>query len=411
LISVVEKDRLLDALNVRIRDAREVLKKVVHRTPLQHSKTLSDLTKSEIYLKLENLQKTGAFKVRGAYYKVQKLAAAGVKSVVAASSGNHAQGVAFSASCLNIKATVVMPRHTPFYKVNATRSYGAEVILYGDTYDDAYQKALEVAEQTHSEFVHPFNDIDIIAGQGTIGVEIFEDLSNVEAIVVPVGGGGLISGIAAAIKKLKPDVKVIGVQPRGAPATYLSFHEKRIVETHEVSSIADGVIVKKPGDLTLKVMEELVDDVVLVDDREIARAMFLLLERVKTLAEPAGALSVAAVVSGAVDVEGKKTVPVISGGNVDPTLLIRVLGQVLYLEGRQIKIQGILPDKPGQLKKVVDVIAELGLNIIEIQHERLNPLLTPGMALVTLGLEVPGREYADILVLKLKQMGLDFRVV
>jgi threonine dehydratase len=407
----VETSKLLDELNIKIRDAREVLKNIVHHTPLQHSRTLSDLTKGEIYLKLENLQKTGAFKVRGAYYKMQKLARSGVKSVVAASSGNHAQGVAFSAASLNMKATIVMPRHTPFYKVNATKSYGAEVVLHGDTYDDAYQKALEIAQQTNAEFVHPFNDLDIMAGQGTIGVEIFEDLSDVEVVLVPVGGGGLISGIATALKKLKPDAKVIGVQPKGAPATYLSFQEKRIVETHEVSSIADGVIVKKPGDITLKIMEEVVDDMVLVDDREIARAMFLLLERVKTVAEPAGALGVAAVISGAVDVSGKKTVPVVSGGNVDPTLLIRVLGQVLYVEGRQVRIQGILPDRPGQLKKVIDAVAELGLNIVEIQHERLNPLLTPGMALVTLGLEVPSKEYADILVLKLKQMGLDFRVV
>lgn len=408
-VSVDEK--LFEELSIRIKEARDVLRNVIHRTPLQASKTLSDLTNSEVYLKLENLQKTGAFKVRGAYYKLQKLARSGVKSVVAASSGNHAQGVAYSASLLGIKSTIVMPRYTPFYKVNATKSYGAEVVLHGETYDDAYLKALEIAEKTGSPFVHPFNDPDIIAGQGTIGVEIFEDLSNVDLVLVPVGGGGLISGIAVALKKLKPDVKVVGVQPRGAPAMYLSFHEKRIVETPQVNSIADGVIVKRPGDLTLRIMEEFVDDVVLVDDREIARAMFLLLERVKTVAEPAGALSVAALTSGAVSAEGKRVVAVVSGGNVDPALLVRILGQVLYAEGRQVRIQGVLPDKPGQLKKVIDVVSELGLNIVEIQHERLNPLLSPGMAQVTLGLEVPSREYADMLILKLKAQGLDFKVI
>ncbi len=403
---------LVDEVSLRIKEAREVLSTVIHRTPLLHSRTLSDLTKAEVYLKLENLQKTGAFKVRGAYYKISKLKKLeNVSHVVAASSGNHAQGVAYSASLLGVEATIFMPRYTPFYKVNATRSYGAQVILHGDTYDDAYIKAVEFAESKRVPFIHPFDDIDIIAGQGTIGVEIFEDAPNIDIVIVPVGGGGLISGIAVALKKLNERIKVIGVQPSGAPAMFLSYKQGRVVETPSVWSIADGVIVKRPGETTLKIMEETVDDMVLVDDKDIARAVFILLERAKTVAEPAGALSVAALLSGAVEAKGKRVAAVVSGGNVDPSMLSRIINQVLFIEGRQVKIRGLLPDRPGQLKRVVDVIAELGLNIISIDHERVNPLVAPGMAQVTLGLEVPSRESVNLLLLKLKDIGLNFEEV
>ena len=406
------EEKVVDEIVLKIREAREVLQPVIHRTPTVHSKTFSDLAKSEVYLKLENLQKTGAFKVRGAYYKLSRLLRSSkVEKVVAASSGNHAQGVAYSASLLGIKSVIVMPKHTPFYKVNATRSYGAQVILHGETYDDAYAYASKISEEEGVPFIHPFDDPDIIAGQGTIGVEIFEDLPSVEAVLVPVGGGGLISGITIALKKLNSRVKVIGVQPTGAPSMYLSYHRGQLVETPQVYSIADGVVVKKPGKLTFEIVQEFVDDIVVVDDRDTARAVFLLLERAKTVAEPAGALPVAALLSGAFEPRGKRTVCVISGGNVDPSLLSRIINQVLFLEGRQVRIQGVLPDKPGQLKRVIDPIAELGFNIVEIQHERLNPLINPGMAQVTLGLEVPSREAVEILLLKLKELGLEFTLV
>jgi len=365
----------------------------------------------EVYLKLENLQKTGAFKVRGAYFKLSKLSGENVTRVVAASSGNHAQGVAYSASLLGIKATIVMPKYTPFFKIEATKSYGADVILHGETYDDAYAKALEISKRENIPFIHPFEDPDIIAGQGTIGVEIYEKLEDADIVVVPVGGGGLISGIAVALKKLNPDIKVIGVQPSGAPSMYLSYHEKKLVTTPHVFSIADGVIVKKPGELTFKLVSELVDDMVLVDDKEIAHAVFMLLERAKVVAEPAGALSLAAILSNKIDVREKKVVAVISGGNIDPSLLARIINQILYIEGRQIKIQGVLPDKPGQLKKVIDIISELGLNIISIEHERINPLVSPGTAQVTLGLEVPDKNTVNLLLIKLKEKGLDFNVI
>ncbi len=407
----LDVDRLVDEVNIKIKEARQVLQGVAHRTPLNYSRTFSRMSGGEIYLKLENLQKTGAFKIRGAYYKLSKLKKEGVEKVVAASSGNHAQGVAYSAALLGMKATIVMPRYTPFFKVEATRNYGAEVILYGETYDDAYSKALEISEETGAELIHPFNDTDIMAGQGTIGVEIYEDLDSVDLVAVPVGGGGLISGIAVALKKINPDIKIIGVQPAGAPSMYLSYHENRIVETPHPYSIADGVVVKKPGDKTFAIIKRLVDDMVLVEDKEIARAVFLLLERAKVVAEPAGALPLAAMLSGKIPVSEKKAVAVISGGNIDPSLLARIINQALYMEGRQVKITGILPDKPGQLKKVIDAVASLGLNIISIEHERVNPLVSPGTAQVTLGLEVPDKNSITLLITKLKGMGLDFKVV
>ncbi len=403
---------VLEELTVKIKEAREMLQGVIHVTPLVSNKTFSDLSGGEVYLKLENLQKTGAFKVRGAYYKISKLVRTrGIRKVVTASSGNHAQGVAYSASLLGVEAVVVMPRYTPFYKVNAARGYGARVILHGETYDDAYLYASEIAKKESVPFVHPFDDPDIIAGQGTIGVEIYEQLPDSDLVLVPVGGGGLISGIAVALKRLSSRVKVIGVQPRGAPAMYMSYKQGRIVETPQVFSIADGVIVKKPGELTFSIIQDLVDDMVIVDEKDIARAVFMLLERAKTVAEPAGALAVAAVLSGSVDVKGKKAVCVVSGGNADPSLLSRIINQVLYLEGRQVRIRGVLPDRPGQLKRVIDPIAELGFNIVEIEHERLNPLISPGMAQVTLGLEVPSPDAVEKLLLKLKELGLDFTVV
>ncbi|RLE61216.1 MAG: threonine ammonia-lyase [Thermoprotei archaeon] len=402
---------IIDSINVRIREALQVLRPIIHTTPLTLSRTFSKMAGGEVYLKLENLQKTGAFKVRGAYFKLSKLSGENVTRVVAASSGNHAQGVAYSASLLGIKATIVMPKYTPFFKIEATKSYGADVILHGETYDDAYAKALEISKRENIPFIHPFEDPDIIAGQGTIGVEIYEKLEDADIVVVPVGGGGLISGIAVALKKLNPDIKVIGVQPSGAPSMYLSYHEKKLVTTPHVFSIADGVIVKKPGELTFKLVSELVDDMVLVDDKEIAHAVFMLLERAKVVAEPAGALSLAAILSNKIDVREKKVVAVISGGNIDPSLLARIINQILYIEGRQIKIQGVLPDKPGQLKKVIDIISELGLNIISIEHERINPLVSPGTAQVTLGLEVPDKNTVNLLLIKLKEKGLDFNVI
>jgi len=403
-----------EELRDRIIEAQEVLKGVAHRTPLSHSMTFSRMSGGDVYLKLENLQRTGAFKIRGAYYAIWRaLRECEVSRCVTASSGNHGQGVALASRLLGVESTVVMPVHTPFYKVQAVRNYGAKVVLHGDTYDDAYAKALEIAEGENAFFVHPFDHLDVIAGQGTIGLEIVEDLPDVDVVVVPVGGGGLISGIAAAIKYVskKKDVKIVGVQPEGCPSLYLSYRRGEPVLFEKPQTIADGVIVKRPGKLTFKLVRELVDDMVLVDDYEIARAIFLLLERAKLVAEPAGALSVAAVLAGKVDVKGKRVVSVISGGNIEMSLLSRIIERGLYLEGRQAKIRGVLPDKPGQLKKVVDLIAEYNMNITHIEHERSNPLVNPGFAEVTINIEIPDVESVEKLLSKLKAVGLEFRLV
>ncbi|MEM2218935.1 MAG: threonine ammonia-lyase [Candidatus Korarchaeum sp.] len=400
---------LADDIFSRIEEAREFLRPVVHRTPLITSRTLSELSGREVHLKMENLQKTGSFKVRGAYYKMRRMGSP--RGVVAASSGNHAQGVAYSAGLLGIKAVIVMPKYTPFFKVNATKGYGARVILHGETYDDAYIKAKEISESEGIPFIHPFDDPDVIAGQGTVGMEVQEDLGDADSVIVPVGGGGLISGIAIAMKSLNPNVRIIGVQPSGAPSAFLSYERGTPVETQQAYSIADGVVVKRPGDLTLRIMRDFVDEIVLVDDREIARAIFLLLERVKTVVEGAGALPVAALISGKLKLRGKRVVCVLSGGNIDPSMLIRITNRVLALEGRQVKVTGTLPDRSGQLKRVIDVVAELGFNIVEVEHERLNPLVHPGMVQVTLVLEVPERGAADLLISKLRRMGLEFSQV
>lgn len=395
-----------------IREARRILAPIIHRTPLDHSLTFSRMTGGDIYLKLENLQKTGAFKVRGAYYALWKKRQQGKFDIcVAASSGNHAQGVAFAASQLGIKSIIVMPEYTSIAKVQATRSYGAKVVLYGRTYDDAYEKAVQLAEEINAVFIHPFDDKHVIAGQGTIGTEIEEDLPDVEVAVVPVGGGGLISGIAVALKHLKPRIKIYGVQAKGASSMVESFHKKRRVEIDKVDTIADGIAVKKPGELTFRIVEEYVDDMITVDDNEIIRAIFLLLERSKTLAEPAGAVGMAAVLSGKINVKGKKTAIVVSGGNIDMPLLSHIIQKALVVEGREIRLKGVLPDRPIFLKEVLEVVSTMRVNIVSISHDRVTPVLPPGKAEVELTLETPPGFNLKRLLEELKNKGFEFKEV
>jgi len=403
---------VVDEILRNIRDARRVLAPIIHRTPLDHSLTFSRMTGGDIYLKLENLQKTGAFKVRGAYYALWKKRQRGKFDIcVAASSGNHAQGVAFAASQLGIKSVIVMPEYTSVAKVQATRGYGAEVVLHGRTYDDAYEKAVQLAEEINAVFIHPFDDKHVIAGQGTIGTEIEEDLPDVEIVVVPVGGGGLISGIAVALKHLKPKIKIYGVQAKGAAAMVESFRKGRRIEIEKVDTIADGIAVKKPGELTFRIIEEYVDDVIAVDDNEIIRAMFLLLERSKSLAEPAGAVGMAAVLSGKIDVEGKKTAIVVSGGNVDMALLSHIIQKALVVEGREVRLRGVLPDRPIFLKEVLEVVSTMRVNIVSISHDRANPVLPPGKAEVELTLETPPGFDIGQLLEELKNKGFEFKEV
>ncbi|WP_440060259.1 threonine ammonia-lyase [Thermogladius sp. 4427co] len=384
---------LLDSIWGLIQDATRVVYEGVHKTPLVYNTTFSRMTGNEVYLKLENMQKTGAFKARGAFYKIYRhIEEAREKGVVTASSGNHAQGVAYASSVLGARATIVMPETTPIFKINATKSYGAEVVLYGSVYDEAYEKAVEIAREKKALFVHPFNDPEVIAGQGTIGVEVFEQLSDVETVLVPIGGGGLVSGVGVALKKLKPSVRIIGVEPENAAKYYASRLEGRIVKIEPKPSIADGVVTKSVGDLTFQVMGEVVDDVVKVDEDSIARAIYLLLERAKILVEGAGALPLAALLSGYLENQGRKIVLLLSGGNIDLTTLHRILMKGFTGEGRVASLKLMLRDIPGQLLRVLDVLYRYRCNVIDIRHDRMSPILPVGYALVEVVFEVPDKD-------------------
>ena len=402
----------IGSIFLNILRASRVLKEVVHKTPLDRSRFFSSASGGDVYLKLENLQKTGAFKVRGAYYKIYMLSPDEKKrGVVAASAGNHAQGVAFASRAAGVDAVIVMPETAPIAKIEATRSYGARIILYGDLYDDAYEKALEIARSEGRVFIHPFDDPYVIAGQGTIALEIIESLPSFDTIIVPVGGGGLISGIAIAVRMLLGDqVKIIGVEAERSPSMKISLEQGHPTEVSVAHSIADGIVVKKPGELTYSIISELVDDIVTVSDDEIAHAIVALLERGKTLAEGAGAVSLAAILSGKVDIANKKCVAIVSGGNIDLSLLSRIIPRELYKMGRLVRISGIVPDKPGVLNSVLQVASRAKANIVDIRHERLDPRLHPAVAEVVLTMEIPQPEVVDEIVAELARKGLEFRV-
>ena len=351
----------------KFKDAAEVLKDTVRRTDLILAEKLME--KGNLYLKVENLQVTGSFKVRGASYKIANLPEdEKAKGVIACSAGNHAQGVALASQKNNIKATIFIPATAPISKVEATRKYGAEIKLIDGVYDDAYNAAVEYQKQTGATFVHPFNDEDVIAGQGTIGLEILEELPDVEAVVVPIGGGGLIAGVAAAIKQLKPDCKVYGVQAIGASSMQQSYKQNHVIELPTVHTFADGTAVKRPGDLTFDLCSKYVDDIVTVHDDEIACAILSLMEQEKLVTEGAGALSVAAVLFDKLPIKGKKTVCILSGGNIDVNILSRVINRGLLKSGRMSHLTIELLDKPGQLREVSSIIAEYGANVIRVRH-------------------------------------------
>ena len=351
--------------------ANYVLKNVVRTTDVIYAPKLKK--GAEIYLKTENLQVTGSFKVRGAYYKMSQLTdEEKSRGVIACSAGNHAQGVALAARENGIKAVICLPDGAPISKVEATKSYGAEICLVEGVYDDAYKRALELRDEKGYTFIHPFNDEDVIAGQGTIALEVIEQLPDLDAIVVPVGGGGLISGIAYTVKTLCPNVKVYGVQAAGAPSMANSVRNGKIEELPSVSTIADGIAVKTPGTLTYEMCQKYVDEIVTVTDDEISAAILTLMEQQKLVTEGAGAAAVAAVMFNKVDVKGKKTVCVLSGGNIDVTILSRVIRRGLLMSGRTCQLMIELMDKPGQLKNVSRIIADLGGNVTSVHHERAN---------------------------------------
>ena len=355
----------------KIYKASHVLRSVIRKTDLIHAPLVNP--DSEIYLKTENLQITGSFKVRGAYYMMSQLTEEEkARGVIACSAGNHAQGVALAAAKNHIKSLICLPDGAPISKVEATKSYGAEVCMVNGVYDDAYQKALELKEEKNYPVVHPFDNEDVIAGQGTIGLEILEQMPDVEAVIVPIGGGGLISGVAFAIKNLNPNIKVYGVQASGAPSMRNSIRDGKIECLDHVSTIADGIAVKEPGEHTFQYVSQYVDEIVTVTDDEISAAILALIERQKLIAEGAGAASVAAAMFNKVPIQGKKTVCLVSGGNIDVTILSRVIKRGLLMSGRTSMLNIELLDKPGQLKLVSEIIADMGGNVISIHHERAN---------------------------------------
>lgn len=392
----------------KIYKASHVLKKVIRKTDLIYAPKVNP--ECEVYLKTENLQVTGSFKVRGASFMMSQLSdEEKAKGVIACSAGNHAQGVALAASTQGIKALICLPDGAPISKVEATKSYGAEVCMVEGVYDDAYNKALELQRELGCTFVHPFDDEDVIAGQGTIGLEILDQLPDVDAVVVPVGGGGLISGVAYAIKNLNPNVKIYGVQASGAPSMVNSVHDNKIERLQSVSTIADGIAVKEPGQHTFEYCREYVDEMITVTDDEISAAILALIERQKLIAEGAGAASVAAVMFKKIPVKGKKVVCLVSGGNIDVTILSRVIKRGLLMSGRTSTLLIELIDKPGQLLGVSKIIAEEGGNVISIHHERANEGSDVNGCFLRITMET--RDYAHIEAIRRALTDNGFKIV
>ncbi|MDC7955985.1 threonine ammonia-lyase [Fusobacterium simiae] len=353
--------------------AKEKLSKVLLETSLIQSPIFSKESGNEVYIKPENLQKTGSFKIRGAYNKISNLTdEEKKKGVIASSAGNHAQGVAYGAKESGIKAVIVMPKSTPLIKVESTKQYGAEVVLYGDVYDDAFKKAKELEEKEGYIFVHPFDDEDVIYGQGTIALEILEELPEADIILVPVGGGGLISGIACAAKILKPEIKIIGVEPDGAASAYEAIKEDRVVELKEANTIADGTAVKKIGNITFEYIKKYVDEIITVSDYELMEAFLLLVEKHKIIAENSGILSLAALKK--LKEKNKKVVSVVSGGNIDVLMISSMINKGLIRRDRIFNFTVSIPDKPGELAKVVDLIAQQGANVVKLEHNQFKNL-------------------------------------
>ncbi len=388
----------------KVYHAAYMLKDVIRKTSLIACPNLkNDCT---LYIKPENLQVTGSFKVRGAGYKISQLSEEEkARGVIACSAGNHAQGVARAAQKYGIKAVICLPDGAPISKVEATKSYGAEVVMVKGVYDDAYNRALELRDEKGYSFVHPFDDEDVIAGQGTIGLEILEELDGVDAVVVPVGGGGLISGVAYTLKQLRPNIKVYGVQAAGAPSMFNSINHGKKERLDRVSTIADGIAVKEPGDNTYELCSKYLDGIVTVTEDEISSAILALIEQHKLIAEGAGAVSVAAVMFDKVPVKGKKVVAVVSGGNIDVTILSRVIKRGLLKSGRNCTLCIELMDKPGQLQEVSAIIAALGGNVTSVHHERAGETTDINGCYLRLVLETRNYEHINSIVDALKAAG------
>ena len=394
-----------------VTNAQKAQGDVIRKTSLVFSDTFSQLTGSKVYLKNEFEQKTGSFKLRGAYYKIKNLAEdEKSKGVVAASAGNHAQGVALASAMEKINCTIVMPRNASPAKVAATKEYGAEVVLEGKNYDESWIKAQEIAKTSGAQIIHAFDDPQIIAAQGVIGLEIMEQLPNVDEIYVPIGGGGLAAGILIAVKTKNPNVKIIGVESKSFPSMKNSLDSGKLETVDGGFTVADGMSVRTPGKQTFEIIRDMIDKIVLVDDEEIIKTIFLLMERSKIVVEPAGAVGLAYLVSKKPS-PGKNVVPILCGGNVDMYLLGQIVSKGLAAMGRMMKIFILLKDKPGALKEVVDELASLSANIVEVVHDRLSSDVHAGTTGVTLSLETENQKHTDQLIQHLKDKHIDFKVL
>ena len=385
-------------------EARERLGTVIEKTKLIHSNVFSDESGNDVYIKPENLQKTGSFKIRGAYNKIAKLTEEEkTKGVIAASAGNHAQGVAFGAQKLGIKAIIVMPKHTPLIKIEATKRYGAEVILFGDVFDDAYVHARELQKEKGYTFIHPFDDEDVIEGQGTIALEVLEEVPDADIILVPVGGGGLISGIAAASKLKNPQIKIIGVEPEGAASAIEALKNGRVVELEEANTIADGTAVKRIGDTPFEYIKKYVDDIVTVSDYELMEAFLLLVEKHKIIAENSGILSVAGLKK--LDVKGKKIISILSGGNIDVLTISSMINKGLIERGRIFTFSVDLPDKPGQLVTVSKILSAQNANVIRLEHNQFKNLNRFHEVELQVTVETNGEDHIKKIIKNFKEKG------
>lgn len=387
-----------------ILEARERIKDICVNTKLIYSSDFSKECGNEVYIKPENLQLTGAFKLRGALNKISKLSEEQRKrGLIASSAGNHAQGVAYSANRLGIKATIVMPRTTPLIKVQGTREYGSNVILKGECYDEAYEEAKRLEKEKGYIFIHPFDDVEIMAGQGTIALEILEELKDTDAILVPIGGGGLISGIAVAAKSVNPNIKVIGVESEGAKAMKLSMCEGKLVNLLAVDTIADGGAVKNPGHIAFDIIRKYVDEIITVDDFELMEAVFILLEKHKLVVEATGALTVAALKK--LKFKGKKVVSLVSGGNIDVVTMASMLNRGLLLRGRIFCFSVKLQDTPGQLLKISEILARLGANVIRLQHDQFKAIDRLNHVVLEITVETNGHEHINEITEELNREG------
>ncbi|WP_294959014.1 threonine ammonia-lyase [Sulfurovum sp.] len=395
----------------RIKKASERLEGVVHHTPFSYAPILSEMSGYEVYLKKENLQRTGAFKLRGAFNKIATLVEEGKKGgVVAASAGNHAQGVAFAANYFGIEATIVMPESTPLTKVQGVKVFGANVILHGSNYDEAYAYAVTFGEEKGFDFVHPFTDEEVMAGQGTVALEMLKEEPELDAMVVPVGGGGLISGMATAAKALKPDIKIIAVSAQGAPAMKNSYDAGQPLDTTSVRTIADGIAVRDTSAITLKYILKYVDGFESVCEDEIASAILFLLEKQKVLVEGAGSVGVAALMHGKIDLpKGSKIGIVLSGGNIDVTMLSLIIEKGLMKSARKMKLMVTLMDKPGALQSFTQILTDTDANIVQIGYDRTSIDLEFGDAHVSVALETKGEEHQELIRKKLREGGFAFR--